>query len=145
MLIADNGCLLHTKKGGCQMIDTARDNMVQRTNEAGKHQRMYKDRIFRMIFSDKKELLSLYNAMNGTHYLNSSPRIILIFLFVIYFMYPACIRDSPVSRTCTGVSWSGSPPPNLLFFTMGYQNSRIGRNTGYRMHTRLRRRIFHWN
>lgn len=50
------------------MIDTARDNMVQRTNEAGKHQRMYKDRIFRMIFSDKKELLSLYNAMNGTHY-----------------------------------------------------------------------------
>lgn len=32
--------------------------------------RMYKDRLFRMIFSNKKELLSLYNAMNGTNYLD---------------------------------------------------------------------------
>lgn len=29
-------------------------------------QRKYKDRLFRMIFQDKKELLSLYNAVNGT-------------------------------------------------------------------------------
>ena len=28
----------------------------------------YKDRIFRMIFKEKKELLMLYNAMNSTHY-----------------------------------------------------------------------------
>ncbi len=28
----------------------------------------YKTRIFEMIFSDKKELLELYNAVNGTHY-----------------------------------------------------------------------------
>ena len=33
-----------------------------------KPQRTYKDRLFCMIFSDKKELLALYNAMNGTHY-----------------------------------------------------------------------------
>lgn len=32
--------------------------------------RTYKDRIFRMIFDDRKELLMLYNAMNGTHYDN---------------------------------------------------------------------------
>lgn len=30
--------------------------------------RTYKARIFEMIFSDKKELLGLYNAMNGTNY-----------------------------------------------------------------------------
>ncbi len=30
--------------------------------------RNYKDRLFRMIFREKKELLSLYNALNGTHY-----------------------------------------------------------------------------
>ncbi len=30
--------------------------------------RTYKSRIFEMIFSDPKELLSLYNAVNGTHY-----------------------------------------------------------------------------
>ena len=30
--------------------------------------RVYKSRIFEMVFSDKKELLSLYNAANGTKY-----------------------------------------------------------------------------
>lgn len=30
--------------------------------------RQHKDRLFRMIFRDKKDLLSLYNAVNGSHY-----------------------------------------------------------------------------
>lgn len=30
----------------------------------------YKDRVFRMLFSDKKRLLELYNALNGTDYEN---------------------------------------------------------------------------
>ena len=30
--------------------------------------RTYKSRIFEMIFSDRKELLALYNAINGTSY-----------------------------------------------------------------------------
>lgn len=33
-----------------------------------KVQRNYKDSIFRMLYLDKKELLSLYNAVNGTRY-----------------------------------------------------------------------------
>ena len=32
--------------------------------------RIYKDRLYKMIFNDKKELLNLYNAINGTHYDN---------------------------------------------------------------------------
>ena len=32
--------------------------------------RKYKDTIFRMLFSDKKNLLSLYNALNGKNYSN---------------------------------------------------------------------------
>lgn len=32
--------------------------------------RVYKDRIFRMIFKEKKEFLELYNALNGTDYVN---------------------------------------------------------------------------
>lgn len=32
--------------------------------------RTYKDRIFRMVFREKKEFLELYNAMNGTDYRN---------------------------------------------------------------------------
>lgn len=33
-----------------------------------KPKRLYRSRIFEMIFSDKTELLKLYNAMNGTNY-----------------------------------------------------------------------------
>ncbi|MBR1691247.1 MAG: hypothetical protein IJ711_00555, partial [Lachnospiraceae bacterium] len=34
--------------------------------------RTYKDTLFRMIFKDKEELLSLYNAVNDTHYADPS-------------------------------------------------------------------------
>ena len=30
--------------------------------------RIYKDRLYKMIFNDKSDLLKLYNAINGTHY-----------------------------------------------------------------------------
>lgn len=30
--------------------------------------RIYKDRLYKIIFNDKSELLKLYNAINGTHY-----------------------------------------------------------------------------
>ena len=56
--------------------------MAKRKNNAGtvkkkqiteknlKANRNYKDTVFRMIFSDRKNLLSLYNAVNGTSYKN---------------------------------------------------------------------------
>ena len=34
--------------------------------------RNYKDTVFRMLYSDKRELLELYNALNGTNYLNQN-------------------------------------------------------------------------
>lgn len=39
-------------------------------NTAAKPARMYKDRVFRMIFKDKEKLLELYNAINETNYQN---------------------------------------------------------------------------
>ena len=33
-----------------------------------KTNRNYKDTVFRMLFSDRKNLLSLYNAVSGAHY-----------------------------------------------------------------------------
>lgn len=56
--------------------------MAKRKNNAGtvkkkqiteknlKANRNYKDTVFRMLFSDRKNLLSLYNAVNGTSYKN---------------------------------------------------------------------------
>ena len=43
--------------------------MEERTKAFTVH-REYKSRIFTMIFSDKKELLELYNAISGKHYTN---------------------------------------------------------------------------
>ena len=39
--------------------------------------RNYKDRVFRMVFKEKKALLALYNAMNGTVYEDGEKRYIL--------------------------------------------------------------------
>ena len=40
----------------------------------------YKDTIFRMLFSDKKNLLSLYNALNGKNYSDCDKLEIVLFL-----------------------------------------------------------------
>ncbi|MGL5436859.1 MAG: hypothetical protein ACRDBO_15895 [Lachnospiraceae bacterium] len=45
--------------------------MTNDTNFGGV-KRTYKDSLFRKIFGDKEKLLSLYNAVNGTHYDNST-------------------------------------------------------------------------
>ena len=45
-------------------------NTMTETNEI-RVARNHKDRLFRMIFREKKELLSLYNAVNGTFYTNA--------------------------------------------------------------------------
>ncbi len=46
--------------------------------------RTYKDRIFRMIFKDKEEFLTLYNAMNGTDYDNPEDLIVTTLENAIY-------------------------------------------------------------
>ena len=38
--------------------------------------RTHKDKLFRLIFNNKKDLLQLYNAVNGTHYTNEKDLII---------------------------------------------------------------------
>ena len=45
--------------------------MNQKSNNGQEYptvNRQYKDRLFRMVFSRKEDLLSLYNAVNGTDY-----------------------------------------------------------------------------
>ena len=40
----------------------------RKVNKAVKANRKYKDTVFRMLFSDRNNLLSLYNAVNGSNY-----------------------------------------------------------------------------
>lgn len=44
----------------------------------------FKDSLFRVIFSEKKELLALYNALNGSHYQNPDDLIITTIGDVLY-------------------------------------------------------------
>lgn len=46
--------------------------------------RLYKDRLFKMIFNDKTELLKLYNAINGTDYNDPAKLIITTLENAIY-------------------------------------------------------------
>ena len=46
--------------------------------------REYKDTVFRMLFSDKEKLLSLYNAMNDRHYENAEDLKIVTLKNAIY-------------------------------------------------------------
>ena len=49
--------------------------------------RKYKDRLFRFIFQDKKNLLSLYNAMNGSNYTNEEQLEIFTVENVLYMNF----------------------------------------------------------
>ncbi len=57
---------------------------MRKQNEHKEAVRNYKDSIFRMIFSDKKELLALYNALNGSAYKNPDALVIKTLENVIY-------------------------------------------------------------
>ncbi|MBR1853899.1 MAG: transposase, partial [Lachnospiraceae bacterium] len=46
--------------------------------------REYKDTIFRMLYSDKKELLALYNAVNGANYMDPEQLMVVTLEHAIY-------------------------------------------------------------
>lgn len=56
--------------------------------------REHKDTVFRMIYKEKKELLTLYNALNGTDYQNPEELTVTTLENAIYFgmkmTYPFC-------------------------------------------------------
>ena len=49
-----------------------------------RHQREYKDRLFKKIFSDRRDLLELYNALNGTSYDNPDDIVVNTLEDVVY-------------------------------------------------------------
>ena len=69
---------------------TGEKNMLQQ-QEPNKHlhensytNRQYKDRLFKFIFKDREKLLSLYNALNSSHYTNAEDIEITTLEDVIY-------------------------------------------------------------
>ena len=50
------------------MYSCEKEDNIKKENEEVRPHRTYKDTLFRMLFRGKKNLLSLYNAVNGTAY-----------------------------------------------------------------------------
>ena len=81
--------------------------------------RLYKDRLFHMLFSDKTALLSLYNALNGTHYDNPEDLIITTLENAIYMgMHNdvSCILFSEINL----YEQQASTCPNIAFRSLLY-------------------------
>ena len=99
--------------------------MKKRSYELLIANRKYKDTIFRWIFSQIENLLSLYNAVTGKHYQNPEELEIVTLENAIYM---------------------GMKNDLAFVLVMGQTGTfRIGQNCGCRMLLRIRCRIRRWN
>ena len=81
--------------------------------------RVYKSRLFEMIFSDRKELLVLYNAVNGTNYTDSEKLVINTLENAIYMSMHndiSFIIDSRLSLYEHQSTYSPNLPLRYLFY-----------------------------
>ena len=60
--------------------------MTKRKNKKVTANRNYKDTVFRKLFSDRRNLLSLYNAINGTAYADETKLEIVTLENAIYIL-----------------------------------------------------------
>lgn len=81
----------------------------------------YKDSIFRMLFNEKEELLSFYNAVNGTNYMNPNELEIHTLEDVVYMSMKndiSFIIDGRLSLYEHQSTWNGNMPlRNLLYIS----------------------------
>ena len=93
---------------------------MDKTKETGNQvYRSYKDRLFRMVFREKKELLGLYNAVNGTSYTDPEALPVVTLANAIYmnmksswiFTWICMSIRAPItriSRSATCIMWQRS-------------------------------------
>lgn len=94
--------------------------------------RTQKDRMFRMLFTEKKELLSLYNAVNDTAYMDESDLQITTLENALYMTVKNDVSCIPVSQL-------GCQIQSLLYFTTESESSRQEGNGGCRICITLRK------
>ena len=97
--------------------------------------RNHKDRLFRMIFREKKELLSLYNAVNGTSYTNTEELDIVTFKNAIYMNMKndlAFIMDSYLNLYEHQSAYSPNMPLRDLFYIAKELQGQVNHRDLYR-------------
>ena len=97
--------------------------------------RNHKDRLFRMIFREKKELLSLYNAVNGTSYTNTEELEIVTLENAIYMNMKndlAFIMDSYLNLYEHQSTYSPNMPLRDLFYIAKELQGQVDHRDLYR-------------
>ena len=107
-----------------------------------KGKRTYKDELFRMVFSEKKDLLELYNAVNSTDYHNIDD---LEINTLDNALYLSVKNDVSFLIDCTmnlyehQSSYNPNMPLRGLFFITGQKINLINKYYVYRK--RLKKRV----
>ena len=94
----------------------------------------HKDRLFRMIFREKKELLSLYNAVNGTSYTNAEELEIVTLENAIYMNMKndlAFIMDTNLYLYEHQSTYNPNMPLRDLFYISGEYQKLVDRKSLY--------------
>ncbi len=84
-----------------------------------KYNRQYKDSLFRILFSEKEELLSLYNAVAGTNYTNPEELVVNTLADVIYLSMKndiSFIIDGKLSLYEHQSTWNNNMPLRYLLY-----------------------------
>jgi hypothetical protein len=117
-----------------RQFQTGGNTMTETKNEI-RVARNHKDRLFRMIFREKKELLSLYNAVNGTFYTNAEDLEIVTLENAIYMNMKndlAFIMDSYLNLYEHQSTYSPNMPLRDLFYIAKELQGQIDHRDLYR-------------
>jgi len=117
-----------------RQFQTGGNTMTETKNEI-RVARNHKDRLFRMIFREKKELLSLYNAVNGTSYTNAEDLEIVTLENAIYMNMKndlAFIMDSYLNLYEHQSTYSPNMPLRDLFYIAKELQGQIDHRDLYR-------------
>ncbi|MBQ8913706.1 MAG: hypothetical protein IJ054_06650 [Lachnospiraceae bacterium] len=94
--------------------------------------RNYKDTVFRMIFNDRKELLSLYNAVNNTDYKNADELEIVTLENAVYLSMKndvSCVLDMRLQIYEQQSSINPNMPlRDLMYISKQYEKLIVGKD-----------------
>ncbi len=96
--------------------------------------RNYKDTLFRMVFREKKELLSLYNAINGTHYEDPEELTITTIENALYMGFKndvSFIIEDVMNLYEGQSSWNPNMPLRRLFYISSLYQGYLSRMYGH--------------
>ena len=117
-----------------RQFQTGGNTMTETKNEI-RVAKNHKDRLFRMIFREKKELLSLYNAVNGTSYTNAEDLEIVTLENAIYMNMKndlAFIMDSYLNLYEHQSTYSPNMPLRDLFYIAKELQGQVDHRDMYR-------------